>query len=254
MRRFSLTLTVAFTLLAAADAHADGFFRRVPVVGEWASYDLQMTYSDNMKLGEDEPKPDDQAVTGTLTLKCVGEETIEEVPHLWLEVRFDIVEPDGKEPWMVVKVLVPTEEVVGENLSDHIVRGWSARDDAEAYEIDLDANGFDEDPSMFARMLVFPAYDGSVGRRESRILTIDGEEVQLNHNESGTLLVLDTSEGQISGEATWWPSESHAFGIAAAELRWDMNAEPIAIQIEMTMQMDLMETGTDAVSDLPDHN
>jgi hypothetical protein len=254
--RLAICACLAASAFATSTCHADGFFRRVPQVGEWALYDVVMEYSANDKLGDESPKPDDLSVTGSLALKCVGEEAIDGTPHLWIEIRFEMAEPGGSEHWMIVKALIPSDQLTEENVAEHIVRGWSERDDEDVYEIDLSAANFDDDASYFGRMLAFPEYDQSVGRRESRTLVVNGEEVQVAHSESGPLREQPIAdEGQISGEATWWPSEPHAFGVAAAELRWIFQESgQFASQMEVTIRMDLVETGIDAVSDLPDHN
>lgn len=256
MRTRTLTLSVAFTLLVASAASADGFFRRVPEVGEWARYELEIWGDISGKEDFDIQRAEELESSGELTLKCVGEETIDNVRHLWLEARLDVPDPGGTEHWMVYKALVPAEQVAGGDIIDHIVRGWVERDDVEGVnELVLDSNNLTEDPTIFGLMFAFPKCDRLAGRREDRTLTIGSEEVSLDHNETGTLVVRELEDVTISGETTWWPSEEHAFGIVSAEHRWRLDIHAaMGVRTAYTMQLDLAETGTDAASELPDHN
>jgi hypothetical protein len=241
-------------------SEAGGFFRRVPEVGEWARYDLVMvvlvTYPD-----ENSPAPNFPEFTGTLTLKCVGEETINDVRHLWIESRLefwssDDIESDGS--WMILKLLVPADHVTDRDLAPHVVRGWTHFISAEGVsEWNPSIPNLQEDPLHLVMLLSFPVGEEEVSREQNKTLTIDGEEVPLTRIETSPLAERDfeDSHAHFSGEATWWPSDDHAFGIAAAEQLWNMDTqEPFAVLAEWGMQMDLVETGTDAVSDLPQNN
>lgn len=273
MYRAICVCVAAFALLASAPCHAGGFFRRVPEVGEWARYELTMKVAVREKPSFSEL--DAPAMVGSLTLKCVGEETIDDVRHLWLEARMDIVDPgtgaavmqvidkdavevridEATEHYTLIKLLVPAEEVMGSDLAQHAVRAWCAGDQEEPREMDLAGAAFLEEPAAFAIINAFPATRTLVGRRQRRTMTIAGEEVQLASNESGELVGQEFDDADITGEAVWWPSADHAFGIAAAELQWTIAMpEEVGPTVLYTSRMDLVETGTGAVSDLPDHN
>jgi hypothetical protein len=112
-----------------------------------------------------------------------------------------------------------------------------------------------EEPAAFAVLNAFPASRVTSGRREPRTVTINGENVQLASYESGDLPSREFDDAEISGDAIWWPSAEHAFGIASAELRWSVTMpEPEEMAMTYTTRMNLAETGTDAESDLPDNN
>ncbi len=254
MRAVKLVCVLCCAIGYSSLAHAGGFFRRLPEVGEWAKYDLVMLAVINVK-DADVVLPEMPEMTGQLTLKCVGEEEVDEAPHLWLEARIDVVDPDGAEHWMVVKLLVPEDQVIDGDLSEHIIRGWTVRDDIDVKEFALDPQTLNEDPGWFSMMVAFPSSESSNGRRQNKTITIDGEDVQLTYNESGTLPTREFDDVSLSGEAIWWPSEGHAFGVAAAEQLWAYEMhQPIEIEMEYAMQMDLVETGIDAESDMPENH
>ncbi len=237
----------------AATCEADGFFRRVPEVGEWARYDLTMKVAFPAK--PDDAEFDVPAMVGSLTFRCVGEETIDDVRNLWLEARMDIADPDGTEHFTLIKLLVPADQIVEGDLTEHAVRAWCAGDQEEVRAMDLAGGALLEEPAAFAVLNAFPASRVAAGRREARTITIDGEDVQLAAYETGDLPSREFDDADISGDAIWWPSADHAFGIAAAELRWIvMTPAPEEMTMQYTSNMNLVETGTDAESELPDNN
>jgi hypothetical protein len=233
-------------------ARADGFFRRVPEVGEWARYDLVIEVSTASKDGQIEIQ--EAASHGGLTLRCVGEETIDDVPHLWLEARFDLVDYEGSEHWAIAKVLVQADQIVEGGINAHIVRGWSAADTEEPRALILDGGKFDQEPSAFNLMIAFPDSHISAGQRAAHTVTVAGEEIELAHCETGDVPRREFAECNLVGEATWWPNGELAFGVAAAEQAWTSTMPDQPEPILMTLRMNLAETGTDAESDLPDNN
>jgi hypothetical protein len=254
MRTLSIMLLWCGCCTAACgEIDAGGFFRRVPEVGEWARYDLTIDIVFPAKPDDDEF--DVPAMVGGLTLKCVGEEAIEEVRHLWLEARMNIADPDGTEHVTAVKVLVPANEIAGSDLTAHAVRAWCVADKEQVLSMDVAGAASLEDPAALTVLIAFPASGVSSGRRETRTMTIDGEEVRLTAYELGDLPNRSGDDGDMSGEAVWWPGAEYAFGIAAAELRWTVTTPaPEEMTVQFTSRMNLVATGTDAVSELPDHN
>jgi hypothetical protein len=247
-----VVLCCACLLSLANVAEADGFFRRLPEVGEWAKYDFAMEVSTASKDGQIEIS--EAASHGSLTLRCVGEEMIDDVPHLWLEADFEVIDYEGGEHWAIAKVLVPADQIVEGRINAHIMRGWSAADTEEPRALILDGENFDREPSAFSLMIAFPDSHISAARRAAHTVTVSGEEVELAHCETGDVPRREFTEANLVGEATWWPSADLAFGIAAAEQVWTSTMPDQPEPILMTLRMDLAEFGTEAESDLLDNN
>ncbi len=235
----------------APKCEADGFFRRLPEVGEWARYEFVMevdaTAQEELDLHQGE-------FAGSLTLKCVGDEMIDEVEHLWLEARIDLTDVEGADGWVTVKLLVPADQVVDGKINANIVRGWCVAAFEEPRPLILSDDDFIREPSALNMMNAFPDSHISAGRRAVRTLTVDGEEIPLAHCETGDLPQRDFLDTVLVGEATWWPSADHAFGIAAAELEWSSASTDLKEPYRFTSRMSLVEYGVDAESDLPEHN
>lgn len=247
-----VVLCCACLLALANVAAADGFFRRLPEVGEWARYDLVMEVDIHSKESGQGVAPQ---MVGSLTFKCVGEDIIDDARHLWIEARMDVTDDMQNEHSTTLKVLVAADQIVDGEVSSHIVRGWCLEEaGVEPRAMMIDDDKFDQEPAAFALMHVFPDSQVSSGRREARTLTVDGEEIELTHCETGDLPRRNL-DGEMVGEAVWWPSDDHAFGIAAADLEWTIAMEDEAeTTVIYTSTMILAEQGTEAESDLPDHN
>jgi hypothetical protein len=248
-------LVSTFVFCASVPCEAGGFFRRSPEVGEWARYEIEMLmvieFKDETVAGYDPIE-----FSGSLTLKCVGEATIEQTRCVWLESKLDVRNPLGNERWAVHKILVPVDQVAGDELIDHIVRGWRNHNFADdVSELVMDGREFQEDPWEYLLILSFSGAGDLVESQQQKSLTINNETVELTQCETGSLEEHQYDDARVSGEATWWPSADHPFGIAAAEQLWSANInQPFEAVIELAVDMDLKETGTEAVSDLPDHN
>jgi hypothetical protein len=249
MRTLLLALIAGFGFLGAATCEADGFFRRIPEVGEWARYELTM----ESRISEKPENLEVPEIVGSLTLKCVGEESIDDMRHLWLEARMDYDYYSGTSHSTLFKLLVPAEQIVDGDLKQAAVRAWCRESEAEPRALVVAGDAFLQEHAAIAVLNAFPASHSTAGRRQRKTMTIDGEEVQLAAYESGDLHPYELEVARIEGEAMWWPSADHAFGIAAAELRWRVTAPEEQQQMSIS-RMELAETGTGAESDLPDNN
>lgn len=235
----------------AATCEASGFFRRLPEVGEWARYELVMSAHIHSKAAGQGVAPQ---FAGSLTLRCVGEETIDDIRHLWIEGQMDLTE-GGEEESTLLKVLVPADQLVDGEVQGHIVRGWCGENGADARALILDDDKFDQEPAAFALMHLFPDSRIAAGRRQARTVTVAGAEHELTHCELGDLPRHEIDHADMVGEAVWWPSADHAFGIAAAEMVWTVAmADDVNTTIIYTSQLSLSDTGRDAESELPEQN
>lgn len=252
MRSITWLLLVALTICSSTTCDAGGFFRRVPEVGEWARYERpwQSTFS-STAAGTVESSGQSE-----LTLKCVGEVETNGARHLWIEARLDL----NNESWAVAKLLVPEDEIVEGDLLDHAVAIWVASENYEPYKAPVDWESLQRDPCVNILVIMFPWTPETAPLEQERSVTIEDEDVLLTSAEAGDIArrIVDDEVGEnetLTGSVTWWPSADHAFGIAAADMRWRLHAQgDEKARIESRFQMNLVETGMDAISELPDHN
>lgn len=253
MRTQLLAIVAGLSLFAALDCQAGGFFRRVPEVGEWARYDMRFKRIEDRTVPEGEPFVS-REVVGNLVLKCVAEADIDGHRCLWLEAAFDGSDEEQERGSLIVKILVPVDQLVETDVADHVVRGWIQELDSDVESLRFDNNEFNRGETWFAMLLAFSSSAETAGRRRTRTLTIHGVEVELSHCESGSFAEREFDDARLSGEATWWPSDEYAFGVAAAELTWREVRIPSERATEMEFWLELVATGTDAESDLPEYN
>jgi hypothetical protein len=247
--RNAINLCVAAAALAlSARCEAGGFFRRVPEVGEWARYELTLVSS----FG----KSDDSSVThtGALVVKCVGEETIEERRHLWIELHCEMKVSADNESHDVTKVLVPEDEMLTDTLTADDIRGWQSQNKRDPEELTFSSDELQGDTGGSA-LLYFNPDAPTTARMDSRTVVVNEEEIELTYSEHGLLPVREYTDDIMSGEITVWPHDDLAFGIASMEFaQRQRHVEENPNETLNEIRYDLVETGTDAVSELPDHN
>jgi hypothetical protein len=104
-------------------------------------------------------------------------------------------------------------------------------------------------------MMLFGGSNPVAGQQAERTVVVNDVEVELDHLETGSASGHEFVDMSVNLAATWWPHEDLAFGIASADLVWTMTyANEILGDAQTDARFDLVATGTDAVSDLPDHN
>lgn len=241
---------VTWCLLASAPCAAGGYFRRVPEVGEWARYEWASVQTNNIGTVME----DTLETKGTRLLKCVGEETIDNERYLWIEHRIEDVAPSGAESWVVTKVLVPEDGIVECTLSAENLRGWEWRDDGQG------VNPFDFSTTASKDSAQVPDFlqsfsPATTGRMDELTLVVNGVEVQLSYVEDATLPTRETDNSSLDGTFESWPEDDFAFGVASTRytvfLTFNGKATP---DTRFDIREDLVATGIDAVSELPDHN
>jgi hypothetical protein len=236
--------------IAATLCEAGGFLRRVPEVGEWARYEMTVRYTHN--IGQETESVDEHK--GSLLLKCVGEETIDDQRYLWLEHRIEEIRPTS-EFWVVTKVLVPEEGLVQDTLSFENVRGWEWRRGDEVKPLDLPTAESKESESADLPGFLGSFPPATSGRMEERTVIVDGVEVQLSIADVATLPPLEVANSVHTGEVVWWVDDDLAFGTASVQyMYFQTDLGKASADACYDRRFDLVATGTDAVSELPDHN
>lgn len=251
MRIATLLMALGVSILSCIDSHAGGFFRRVPAVGEWARYE------DTMFLTRFVGKPSEHTIefTGTLLLKCVGEEVINNERHLWIEWRRHTkgVDSDGDGHWWVVKVLVPEEGLRENMLSAESVRGWRWTEDG-VEPLHFTSVSSTEPYWPEVTSCLGPDSPATTARMDERTIVVNEDEVHLTYAETAPQPSRDIGNGVLSGEVTWWPDEDLAFGIASVEGTFEIDHDEDTLDIRGHATSNLVATGADAVSELPDRN
>ncbi len=260
MRVFQFACLMCCAVSACSIAEADGMFRRVPEVGEWVRFVHSMTAQLSPMIVDKEvlESPASEAITGTLTLKCVGEEQIADSRHLWIEFRWTTNAEGISEQWVVGKVLVPETQIVEGDLMQHVVRGWSQSDGGDVAEFNPATDEDGEDPVGFVAYMAFPNAHETIGGRQPRRLTINNEEVIANRSMAGDAAPREFKDWSVeSDHVRCWLSPDHGFGVAAIEREYvfeNAGSEEDVYRVEYRVTMELTETGEDAESDLPEHN
>jgi hypothetical protein len=240
---------ITSVFFSATSGDAAGFFRRLPEVGEWAAFDLSST----QEVIDSETHGTTIELTGTLTVRCVGEEMVEDRRHLWIE--WEIESGTSGKIW---KVLVSENILVDREPSLDGIRGWEPdfwSDEPVEFSIP-----YAPVEAVNSTALIFLG-GGESGDSDAgeRTIEVDGQEHVLTQFDSGPVpkpyeRKVENERINYTSEATWWLSEDLAFGVAAVELTGSIVNREDDTESHQEIRFDLVTTGTGAVSELPDHN
>jgi hypothetical protein len=246
----SLSLCLLVLLGWATLVEAGGLFRRLPEVGEWAAFEWNVT-NNSFQSGSPNGTLESHL---TLTVKCVGEETIENRRHLWIEFYHELSNEFGT-AGSIYKMLVPESVLVDGEASLDGVRGWRLRPGEEPLEFFAP----DRDVAALGNLTLMLLGGGESSNSELglRTIEVDGQEHVLTRSESGPLPQPDDEQNEdltVTMEGTWWLSEDLAFGVAAAEITASAVNDELESETHLEIGFELIATGTGAVSELPDNN
>jgi hypothetical protein len=249
MKIATVLLACCVCLTTSCESQAGGMFRRIPEVGEWASYEVtgQMTrYIDGKEVVE-------PGSPGMLTIKCVGEETIDGVRHLWIEAVSSHPELQRPGTPTVLKYLVAEDEVVNDIATCDFERGWFQLDGLGIQAFEREEPQFG---AVWANVLgMLPHMESPIAAEGSKMIAVEGKEVELRQTETGLVHEFNDPviRARIAIDCTMWTSEDLAFGVASVEQTVKATLEGELFN-EMQGTFNLVATGTGAVSELPDHN
>ncbi len=248
-------ITFACSLMIATTTSADGFFRRLPAVGESATYEtvLLVTFHSEGNDAVDIPE-----FAGTLTLQCVEKTTIDEADYYWIEVLLAF-ESQTQPIEMTWKLLVAESDLVDGDPIANFSRGWqSSSVESEPVELTAEMLKDSAAPTPLFLRAVFCGPDGEPEMLDqAQTVVLEGNEVRIDAAEHGDFAPdeltssTDTVE-PLTGWGTWWLHDDAAFGVAQAEQLWTFS-DTSAGNISFALQYTLKETGSNAVSTLPDH-
>lgn len=242
-------------LLASASCEAGGFFRCVPEVGEWASYDMTIT----IKTAFDkQPQPQITEFEGVYTLKCVGEEVIEDRRFLWIECRSENTPTAGAGVAFTcdMKMLVPEDEIVVGGIPADEVRGWMRSDDADPQPLQFAAGASgNKNTGWWSLMMWFGNDNTTETEQGERLVVVAENEVQLESYEKWPIPDAHFTDTTFDGYMNWWLNDDLAFGVASMDYLYTVrHVDTDTSETHLDARFDLVATGTDAASELPDHN
>jgi hypothetical protein len=244
-----LAFVVAGGLGLVSAAHADGLLYRLPADGTWVRYALRQ---------QTVPAPQKNAViVGTLTLASVGEEKVNNQACRWIEVVIDTKEPGGLGLKTVFKALIPERRLQkGQNPSRYWLKGWGKLGDLPpqpltrelltnpAMIINLVVSG----PLESARDLPEKLIETKLGKLECHgiagTLTYPGAAVRLDKGKKTTK--------DLTVRVETYLHETAPFGVLASRQQVtfpDFGSGASSVDMDLT----LLDAGTDAKTELPDH-
>jgi hypothetical protein len=251
MRSITWLLLAASTFCSSTTCDAGGFFRRVPEVGEWARYEAHIEVKES--YGKSSTRT--SLFEGTFTIKCVGEEVIDDRRQLWIECREDYVLDNGRPYRTVIKLLVPEEGIVDGSIAADDVRGWYGWVAEKPSTIRFSTGSWTKDTGSWWLTTLFGDPPCTGTQLEPRTVTVNENEVELDRSETRPIPPPDFVDATYDGHTTYWLSDDLAFGVASADAVWLVRYENTYVtEKHGDTRFDLVATGTDAESDLPDHN
>ncbi len=251
-------MTLACGLVTPSTASADGFFRRLPDVGESATFEavLLVTFTAEGMEAVDTPE-----CMGTLTLQCVGKTTLDEIDHFWIEVLLAL-DSQTQPIEMTWKLLVPASELVDGDPIATFVRGWQASSvgiqPVEIVELTPEILNDTTTPTpVFLRAVFRGPEEETETLDQGQTVVLEGIEFRIDAAEHGHFATDELKSrtdtvSPLTGWGTWWLHDDAAFGVAKAEQHWTFSDTP-PVNISFALQYTLKETGNNAVSALPDH-
>jgi len=243
MKTLSACIVLFVVCLPISESRANGLIQKLPKDGSWVRYHMIM----NME------KPQNTEMSGTLTIRSVGRETVNNEPCRWIE--FDMkMGIDDRIEHNIFKVLVPEKLFKSDKtVSPKVIRGWSKRNDADPEErTDSEKLSNDE----LAVFLPDPTRKTKTVKEKK---TVDYQKGQLTVDSgiTGKLKLPVPANANVkienSFDFTMWSHEKVPFG--TAEAKWEFSSKlKDQLLSKGTVTLTLEDFGTGAKSALPDHN
>lgn len=245
MRAVCLLTTTILLATVAATASADGLIHKLPEDGTWALFEMSGGEQD-----ANDPK-DFKKGSGTLKLSSVGAAAENGEKCRWIELEAWITY-NGRESTHLHKLLIPEKRLTkGETPAEHVVRGWerTTRPDREGEVREL--RTVDSKPrvgDIESVLLGGPGKD--VKKLEVKVIETKLGKLKCD-GVTGTFISKMHGPGgvrEMEGTFEAWFHEKAPFGVVAYYIE---TKEPNGDIV--TINLDLSETGTTALSQLPKH-
>ena len=228
MKTLGISLLFIVAGSFASESRADGLILKLPPDGSWVRYDLTAVVAEQPRAG----------ISGTLTLRSVGRETVQEKPCRWIEVETRTALPNMKGKLSVVyKLLIPEEHLgKGKSPLEHIARGWTRLGPQVPRPL-IDTGT--------SRQGMLPDF---LPGRLTAVKTLKKKRIvryqQGNLNCFGSM--AETKLDSVQLVYSTWPHKKVPFGVAASTVR------AAGGKINITFELILNGMGTGAKSALPD--
>ena len=239
-----LTLAMA-ALFLASWARADGLLYQLPEDGSWVRFHVRMT----MEPGGGEAEAG--KMTGALTMRSVGQETVEGDKCRWIELELVPDKPAGDQqapphgpPHIIMKVLLPEQNLQkGKEPLQHLVKGWMKEGDEEPREL-KDPNSehtgplpaFLSGPLKDVKELDKTTIDTKLGKLECDGITAN------NVYKQGEAVTTVQFETRLHDKAP--------FGVVNSKMQYDSKRGDNEEKGTLSLEFD--DSGHDAKSSLPD--
>jgi hypothetical protein len=237
MRSFLLA-SLSVVAMSAPVARADGLIYQLPANGASARYDAETTGTFNGQ---------ERTFKGSITISSVGEATVDGEKCRWIEFRM-MNKRDDQERITIAKCLIPEKDLVrGKSPGEHVIRGWMKQGDGEPVAFtDLKSAqgggrlaGYVAGPPQNPGELAKAEVDSPLGKLACEGVTGTREVEQQN----GTTRI--TFENRLH--------EKSPFGVVSGVWKFErlVNGQLMG---SGTTRITLADTGTTALSELPDRN
>ncbi len=234
-------LMITLLLVVPVQSRANGLIQQLPKDGSWVRYFLN--------LKSEQP---DEADTGTLTIRSVGQVMVEGKPCRWIEFQFTTNKQQDSGA-QIVKVLVPEKHLQkGAKPVANIVRGWQKQGNSDPEPLPAERS------TEVEFFLPGPLKDVKQLKQKK---VIDYQRGQLKCDSAFTgaysLTPPELREALPEGFSftlryTLWPHKAAPFGVAAATMQITVKQNDKVLQ-DATAEFTLEDFGIGAKSALPDN-
>jgi hypothetical protein len=224
---------VALLGLLTSTARADGLFYQLPEDRSWVRYEVELTQ---------ERGGMQQSSRATLTMASVGQTTEGADRCRWIEVKLQIMNPEGGEHTVIAKALIPEKYLKkGENSLDQMVRGWlKQKGDQDPVKLEVSNFGplraFLAGPLQDEKKLDKEVVDSALGKLECEAV-------------AGTAPVIEGDrEGKFTFNNRLHPKAP--FGLVSSRLEFEFKRDGQVVESGNAV-FKIVEFGKDAESALP---
>lgn len=224
---------LAMLLLAASRASADGLIYQLPDDGTSITFDWK---------GSVERRGQTEAMSGTLQISSVGQETVDDQPCRWIEFKMTMNSEERRT--INAKVLVPEADLVkGKSPIDHVHKAWVKRGDQAPQELT------DFSTALAGPLPAFLAGPADDAQKQESVTVKSGLGEHKCDVTSGST-TFEQSGRQNKFTLTNYLQKDAPFGIVKTELRIEMERNGEAAGT-VTMTLVAKEVGKNAKPEIP---
>lgn len=242
IRSIVVVTLIAFVATSPGTARAEGLVLQLPKEGAWAQFEM-IQVKGLVDSNSGKTLIEDRTTQATLRISSVGSATVEKKSCRWIELKLE--EPMGDSiSTIILKLLIPDDHLKkGGDPAGNIMQGWVKGGDKPVRPIG-------DGDSIPVRMLV--------AGPEEKLTKLDPKVVECKAGKlkcdglSGTSTWKDDNERNFNTTYELRLHRKSPFGVAWWKSESDVVDKGARMTIKATSS--LIESGTDATSELPDHN